>query len=49
MAIVVAGRERMAEVEGLLVVDEDAHVPADAVLLVDHAKAQARIARVEIG
>ena len=44
----VGGVEWCGEVEHLFVVDEDAHVRADAVLFVHHAEADSRIPAVEI-
>ena len=46
---VVGRRERVLQVEDLLAVDEEAHVRAHAVLLVDHAEAQAGVVAVEVG
>ncbi len=41
--------KRLREVARLLAVDEDAYVAPDAVLLVDDAKADARVLLIEVG
>src|SRR5512135_755135 len=45
----VRGGERLRQVARLLAVDEDADVAPDAVLLVDDAKADARVLAFEVG
>jgi hypothetical protein len=48
-ANLIAHADRVGQVFHRITIDKDTHVPSDRFLLVDHAKADAGITRIQIG